>query len=229
MYGLSYVGRQSNSVLPLRTARFHCRPSLIVMQLQRITTQLLSCCIAIAYASQDTQQVMNDPHLSVSPQTTSKPTLADLLTIDSSLSIFYSYAREIELSSIFSDQKAKNTVLVPTNKAVMALSRKPHQNPGGLEGEILISEEDFDKSSKRNVERWISAHIIPRSPISLESDTSYPTLLHQRTVTFPPAPNADPRSPDWGRVLLNGEARILGMKEALNGVMYVVDGTVIID
>jgi hypothetical protein len=59
------------------------------------------------------------------PQTTSQPTLADLLTIEPSASIFYSYARELELSSMLSDHDAKLTVFVPTNKAVMALARKP--------------------------------------------------------------------------------------------------------
>lgn len=59
------------------------------------------------------------------PALTDMPTLADLLTIDPSVSIFYSYAREVELSKIFTDEKARNTLLVPTNKAVMALARKP--------------------------------------------------------------------------------------------------------
>ena len=59
------------------------------------------------------------------PLTTSQPTLADLLTIETSASIFYSYARELELSERFGDVDARNTLLVPTNKAVMALARKP--------------------------------------------------------------------------------------------------------
>ena len=54
-----------------------------------------------------------------------KPSLADLLTIESSASIFYSYARELELSEKFSESGVHNTVLVPTNKAVIALPRKP--------------------------------------------------------------------------------------------------------
>ena len=60
------------------------------------------------------------------PQTSSKPTLADLLTIEPSASIFYSYARELELSATFSNSGAKLTVFAPTNKAVMALARKPY-------------------------------------------------------------------------------------------------------
>lgn len=59
------------------------------------------------------------------PLTTSQPTLADLLTIEPSASIFYSYARELELSEQFVNSNTKNTLLVPTNKAVMALARKP--------------------------------------------------------------------------------------------------------
>jgi hypothetical protein len=60
-------------------------------------------------------------------QTHTQPSLADLLTIESSASIFYSYARELELSSQFNEteDETKWTLLVPTNKAVMALSRKP--------------------------------------------------------------------------------------------------------
>ncbi len=59
------------------------------------------------------------------PLTTTKPLLSDLLTIESSASIFYSYARELELSKMLEDENARLTVLVPTNKAVMALARKP--------------------------------------------------------------------------------------------------------
>lgn len=54
-----------------------------------------------------------------------QPTVADLLTIEPSASIFYSYARELELSTQFGDMEARNTLFVPTNKAVMALARKP--------------------------------------------------------------------------------------------------------
>jgi len=55
----------------------------------------------------------------------SQPTLADLLTIEPAASIYYSYARETELSGMLSSAAVWWTVLVPTNKAVMALARKP--------------------------------------------------------------------------------------------------------
>lgn len=62
------------------------------------------------------------------PATTSKPTLADLLTIEPAASIFYSYARELELSERFADANTYSTVLAPSNKAVMALARKPYDS-----------------------------------------------------------------------------------------------------
>jgi hypothetical protein len=58
------------------------------------------------------------------PETSILPSIADLLTIEPSASIFYSYARETELSGLFTGA-ARATVLVPTNKAVIALPRKP--------------------------------------------------------------------------------------------------------
>lgn len=54
-----------------------------------------------------------------------KPTLADLLTIERSVSIFYTYARETELSALFSDEKSRLTLFAPTDKAVKSMSRKP--------------------------------------------------------------------------------------------------------
>lgn len=140
---------------------------------------------ALSFASEDDQVVMSAGLLGQSdytPSITPQPTLADLLTIEPSASIFYSYARELELSSILSDLCAEVTLFVPTNKAIMALSRKPwvlvdviasswwltecgyrHQGPEEID-DSEITEEEYDISAKRNVERWVSAHIIPVRP-----------------------------------------------------------------
>jgi hypothetical protein len=67
----------------------------------------------------------SDSSIQFAPAKHNKPSLYDLLTIDSSISIFFSYARELEISKLFVDEKARATVLTPTNKAVMALARKP--------------------------------------------------------------------------------------------------------
>ncbi|KAG2141084.1 hypothetical protein DEU56DRAFT_797208 [Suillus clintonianus] len=162
-----------------------------------------------------------------SPFTSSQPTLADLLTIEPLASIYYSYARETELSSSFFSESVWYTMLVPTNKAVMALARKPHQGPEPVEPKIEISEQELDERSKRNVERWVSAHIIP-SRISLsDAPASYETLQDGKLVAVTPVPNSKPDSPEWMRVTLEDGVRIIGMKKAQNGVIYLIDGTVV--
>ena len=94
--------------------------------------QLLSLFVLplLAFASMDEQMVLPSSQVGsgepFAPVTHSgKPSLADLLTIDTSASIFYSYARELQLSEKFSESDEHITLLVPTNKAVIALPRKP--------------------------------------------------------------------------------------------------------
>ncbi|KAI0368906.1 hypothetical protein BV20DRAFT_968704 [Pilatotrama ljubarskyi] len=157
-----------------------------------------------------------------------KPSLADLLTIESSASIFYSYARETEMSKLFADKDAKSTVLVPTNKAVIALPRKPHEGPAPIREGVILSEAEFDNLSKQNVERWVSAHIIPASPISLAAPEGHQTLLDGKNVTFTLV-DGDTDAPEWARMLLDGTVRLTAMKEASNGILYILDGTVILD
>ncbi|KZT73316.1 hypothetical protein DAEQUDRAFT_662427 [Daedalea quercina L-15889] len=162
------------------------------------------------------------------PQTHSQPSLADLLTIESSASIYYSYARETDLSALFSDAHARLTLLVPTNKAVMALARKPHEGPAPVKDGVITSEADFDALSKENVVNWVSAHIIPQSPISVMSPEPYDTMLPEKSVTFRQV-EGDESMPEWTRVRLNDDIRLIAMKEASNGVLYMIDGTVKLD
>ncbi|PFH46049.1 hypothetical protein AMATHDRAFT_77840 [Amanita thiersii Skay4041] len=163
---------------------------------------------------------------SYSPQAHSAPSLTDLLTVEQSASIFYSYARELELSKLFSDNSAKITIFAPTNKAVMALARKPHQDPVMADDGISISEEEYERMSKRNVERWVSAHIVPESPIDLDSTSPYQTLLERKEISFKPVSKSNGQGPVWSRVTLENGIKILRMKEASNGVIYVIDGAI---
>jgi len=112
----------------------HSRDSFVVpftTSTMRIRNLLLSVfCLPIfspANASQDDQMPINTETINADyvPQKHAKPSLADLLTIESSASIFYTYARETELSSRLTDETSRLTVFVPTNKAVIALARKP--------------------------------------------------------------------------------------------------------
>ncbi|KIK56003.1 hypothetical protein GYMLUDRAFT_47465 [Collybiopsis luxurians FD-317 M1] len=177
-------------------------------------------------------------------KTNGLPTLADLLTIESSASIFYSYARELSLSELFSTPPAEQAahflddvtgkgglmLLVPTNKAVMALARKPHQSPPSNNGqEIEVSEQEYDRQSKENVQRWVEAHIIPTSPLDFPSDsdptktTTYDTLLEGKSVSFVLETNEVEVRDGESRI------RILSSKTASNGMLYLIDGTINVD
>jgi hypothetical protein len=78
-----------------------------------------------AVAAADQIVLPNVPMAGNRPTSNVHPALFDLLTIEPGTSIFFSYARELELSRLFVNVDSNLTVLVPTNKAVMALARKP--------------------------------------------------------------------------------------------------------
>ncbi|KAJ6546971.1 hypothetical protein B0H19DRAFT_1163271 [Mycena capillaripes] len=172
-----------------------------------------------ALASQGDQIVVMD----TATHQSMHPTLADLLTIEQSTSIFYSYARELTLSTMFSDSDTSTTLLVPTNKAVMALARKPHQGPDPVDTGVVITDEEFDSRSKENVERWVSAHIIPQSPIAF--DQTYATLLDGKSISFERTKKGDPSAP-WSQVVIEGNVHFIQKREASNGVLYLIDGTI---
>ena len=80
----------------------------------------------LALAHSRDQAILGQMQEGYVPVRSSKPSLADLLTIDSSVSIFFAYAGETELSRLFNDLLGhKHTLFVPTNAAVIALPKKP--------------------------------------------------------------------------------------------------------
>ena len=106
------------------------------------------------------------------------------------------------------------------------------------EGVILTEEETYAKSQK-NVERWITAHMIPvrqslyptetlqtlngahghqTSPIDFNSKT-YPTLLDGASVQFDRV-KGDPSAPEWSNVLVNKDIRVVGSKEVRISFRY---------
>ncbi|KAG6845565.1 hypothetical protein H0H87_007243 [Tephrocybe sp. NHM501043] len=176
----------------------------------------------LSFASQEEQIPMFDQQSAVeeAPLIHSQPSLADLLTIEPSASIFYSYARELELSAKFADSSSKLTLFVPTNKAVMALARKPHQGPPtSPDDEITISQEEYDSRSKKNVETWVSAHIVPEHPIALDTQV-HPTLLEGKSIAFTPISKRDGKGLQWSQVTLEEGVRIIGMKEVRQFMLF---------
>ncbi|KAJ2924379.1 hypothetical protein H1R20_g12714, partial [Candolleomyces eurysporus] len=184
------------------------------MQLSLISLLLLSA--VPSFASSAEQIPMAGADTPFVPKTSSKPTLADLLTIENSASIFYSYARELELSRGLADKDMKMTLFVPTNKAVMALARKPHEGNIPTGDDVEISDQEYDNLSRSNVERW-------EAPISLEG--SKQTLLSSKSITFKPIGKSN-QGPEWSRVSLEDGIKITQKKEAINGDLYMIDGAI---
>ncbi|KAF8604919.1 hypothetical protein BDV93DRAFT_522201 [Ceratobasidium sp. AG-I] len=150
------------------------------------------------------------------------PTLADLLTIQQSSSIFYTYLRDIPgVVDRLTDTSGSvmSTVFVPKNKAVVALARKPHQGAAGDNIEILTGK-DHDVRSRMNIARWITAHIIPSHPIELVG--SHSTMLDGKTIAF----KCEGENRSWEHCTLESGVKIVQRHEASNGVLYVIDGTV---
>ncbi|KAF8311158.1 hypothetical protein DL93DRAFT_2083604 [Clavulina sp. PMI_390] len=172
-----------------------------------------------------------EPAMSASeaPLSAGEPTLYDLIMIERRTTIFGDYLRKLtDVAGRLNDRSTGSTVLVPTNKAVLALARKPHQGPPPStdsvpDGEIGISEEQLDKADEENVRNWVSSHIIPQHPISLSSEETFPTLHDGTNVHFTSQKNA---AGDWEHYLLYPDVKIVNQVEAANGVIYVIEGTV---
>ncbi|CAE6468170.1 unnamed protein product [Rhizoctonia solani] len=149
--------------------------------------------------------------------------LADLLTLQQSSSIVYDYLRGIpDVVDRLEDTSGNvmSTVFVPKNSAVVMLPRKPYLGPVADQIEIL-SGRDYDERSRKNIARWISAHVAPSHPIELVGSES--TLLHGKSIQFE---RKDEGEPTWEHCTLEHGVRILQRVEATNGVLYIIDGTV---
>ncbi|KAG8905394.1 hypothetical protein FRB99_009007 [Tulasnella sp. 403] len=176
------------------------------------------------------------PHVSSPPddsfvRNTNAPTLYDTLILERSTSIFFDYLRECsELSQRTSDTGVKSTLLVPTNKAVMALGWKPHQGSpshrqiaeGG--GDVEITEE----MGRANVERWISAHVLPTPDIDFEISSDQPTLLADKSIVIHKTRTGEKEEP-WRNYAISQNGGYINLTrriEAENGVLYVIDGAI---
>ncbi|CAG7854203.1 SubName: Full=Uncharacterized protein {ECO:0000313/EMBL:CCA70424.1} [Serendipita indica DSM 11827] len=150
-----------------------------------------------------------------------------MLALESQASIFFSYARESAvasgaLSGLGEYGGNQYTVLVPTNKAIMALSRKPHQLNSN--DDVEITDEEADRRSAEKVQRWISAHIIPAA-VELKDGAQgvHQTLLDGKSLTFTHLKTS--KSPEWTNWKVDDHA-ILAERKASNGIMYLIDGAV---
>ncbi|KAI5449504.1 hypothetical protein NCC49_004648 [Naganishia albida] len=148
--------------------------------------------------------------------TPGSPRLAECLTVERKLSLFYEYAREVgPVMKRIVSPTLKTTLLVPVNQAIIALPHKPHQD-------TLDTVHVSEAKVKNNVERFVKAHTLASSipwPIDGAKPASYESMLgeghHVNFRLVGDEVRVDP-----------GDVKVLAMKEASNGRVIYLDGTI---
>ncbi|WWC67818.1 uncharacterized protein I206_101734 [Kwoniella pini CBS 10737] len=133
--------------------------------------------------------------------------LSDALTAERTASIWWNYARDnsIITGRLCSNEK-ESTILVPIDKAILNLGRKPHQYPG-------LTYKGTFSTSKINTERFLQAHIIDGKV----KDGKIKTLLDGFIVELIPD-----KSQKGGYKIQPGDIEVLGSKETSNGkILYI--------
>lgn len=150
--------------------------------------------------------------------TPGSPRLAECLTVERRLSLFYEYARDIgPVMKRIMSPTATTTLLVPVNQAIIALPHKPHQDS-------VDNVEISDVRAKSNVERFVKAHSLATTitwPIDESSSgASYDSMLGEgHKVSFRLDGNGDVRVDP-------GDVKVLAMKDASNGRIVYLDGII---
>jgi hypothetical protein len=93
--------------------------------------------------------------------------LTDVLGRDRSINVFAGFTRDIsDVDQRLGDSNMNTTVLAPLNSAIMALPRKPWEDPqdyAKLGTEAYEGTEGEDRAH-RNLRRFVEAHVVPMSP-----------------------------------------------------------------
>lgn len=96
------------------------------------------------------------------------PIVSDVLPKTKGINIFARLTRDFEVTASRLNDASKNiTVLAPHNKAIQALPRKPWENPEDYDkfgGVNAYQGPDGQERAKRNLQRFVEAHLVPASP-----------------------------------------------------------------
>jgi len=93
--------------------------------------------------------------------------ISDALPHTRTISIFAGLTRDIvSIASRFDNVEKNTTVLAPSNGAMMALPRKPWEDPEEYKalGQKAYEGDDGEARAKENTLRFVQAHVVPRSP-----------------------------------------------------------------
>lgn len=109
------------------------------------------------------------------------PIVSDVLPKTRAINVFASLTRDFEpIASRLNDASQNITVLAPRNSAIQALPRKPWESPEEYEqfGSEAYEGERGQDRAKRNLQRFVEAHLIPVSP--WRKDEEVETLAGQK-------------------------------------------------
>ncbi|KAJ5511135.1 hypothetical protein N7453_003238 [Penicillium expansum] len=108
------------------------------------------------------------PDEDVNSKDSGSPIISDVLPKTKGINIFARLTRDFDpIASRLNDASKNITVLAPRNSAIQALPRKPWENPEDYKkfGEVNAYEgQDGQDRAKRNLQRFVEAHLIPASP-----------------------------------------------------------------
>jgi len=125
----------------------------------------------------------------------------------------------------------QSTLLVPSNKAVLALGWKPERGPPsqqGGENEIEITEETLEG----NVEKWVRSHVVPAEDLDFTSTKPQWTLRGGKSITLERREHGTSGEEEWKNYGIVQGSDFIPLKsriEASNGVLYLIDGTISFD
>ncbi len=93
--------------------------------------------------------------------------LSDVIGRDRSINIFAGFTRDFaNISQRFENSSLNTTILAPVNSAIMALPRKPWEDPEDYDrlGSEAYEGEQGQERAQRNMRKFVEAHVVPSSP-----------------------------------------------------------------
>ena len=93
--------------------------------------------------------------------------ISDVMGRDRSINIFAGFARDVEaVARRLDDSAANSTVLAPLNSAIDKLPGKPWEDQGDYNdfGATAYDGDDGQERARRNLRRFVQAHVVPTSP-----------------------------------------------------------------
>ncbi|PBP18814.1 hypothetical protein BUE80_DR010488 [Diplocarpon rosae] len=141
----------------------------LLISLPLTTTALLPPQKLLAKPSRSPAMPPAAPSTSSSPETGTSITLSDAMGSDRSIHIFAGFTRDFApISQRLEDAQLRTTILAPRNSAIMALDRKPWEDPTGQDyaafGAEAYEGAEGRERARDNLRRFVEAHVVERSP-----------------------------------------------------------------